>query len=97
MTAEIWAETESHLAWRSEVWTEAAEEETEYCRTKTADARAKKRSEGRGRREVDSERRRARERIRKRKRTAADWRVVKRWTGVRPLRRGSESEEIRVW
>lgn len=46
---------------------------------------------------MDSERRRARARRRKRKRTAADWREVKRWTGVRPLRRGSESEETRVW
>lgn len=41
--------------------------------------------------------RRERERMRKRKRTAADWREVKRWTGVLPLSRGSESEETRVW
>ncbi|KAJ6334127.1 hypothetical protein OIU78_011101 [Salix suchowensis] len=41
--------------------------------------------------------RRERERMRKRKRTAADCSEVKRCTGVLPLRRGSESEEIRVW
>ena len=85
------------MAWRSEVWTDAEEADDEDWRKNTAEARAKKRSEGRGRREVASEMRRERERMRKRKRTAADWREVKRCTGVLPLRRGSESEEIRVW
>ena len=45
---------------------------------------------------VHSERRSASVRSRKRKREAADWREVKRWTGVRPLRRGSASKEATV-
>lgn len=94
--AEMRAETESHSACRSEVWTEEEAEETEYWRKKMAEARAKKRSDGRGRRVVISERRRDKERRRKRKRTAADWREVKRWTGVRPLRRGSASKETSI-
>ncbi len=37
-----------------------------------------------------SERRRERERRMKRKSTAADWREVRRWTGVWPLMKGSD-------
>ena len=56
-----------------------------------AEARPKKRSGGKdGKRGVDSDRRRVRARM------AVDCREVKRWTGVQPLRRGSESEETRV-
>lgn len=77
--------------------TDAAEEETVYWRKKRPEATPKKRSVGRGRREVVSERRRERERRRKRRMTKADCREVKKWTGVRPLRRGSESVEIRAW
>ena len=96
MRAEIRAETESHLAWRSEIWTEAVEEETEFCKKKRAEARAKKRSGGKGRRaEAVSERRRERERRMKRKSTAADWREVRRWTGVWPLTRGSDWVEMK--
>lgn len=95
--AEMRAETESHSAWRSEVWTDEDAEETVYWRKKMADARAKKRSGGKGRRWVVSDRKMAMERTRKRKRTAADCREVKRWTGVRPLRSGSASEETRIW
>lgn len=92
------AEMESQRAWRSEVWTEALNEETEESRKKAAEARAKKRSEGRREKaEVVSERRREREMRRKRRETAADWREVKRWTGEWPLRRGSASEEEREW
>lgn len=95
--AEMRAETESHLACRSEVWTEAEEDETEYWRKKIPEVTAKKRSGGNGRRGVVSEMRRERERIRKRNTTAADWKEVNRWTGVEPRRSGSASNEIRVW
>lgn len=95
--AEMRAETESHLACRSEVWKDAEEEEAEKQRKKRAEEMAKKMSGGRGRREVESEMRRERERRRKQRRRAEDWREEKRWTGVRPLRRGSESKEINAW
>jgi hypothetical protein len=37
------------------------------------------------------------ERIKKRKRREADWREVRRWTGVEPLMRGSESVARMRW
>lgn len=95
--AEMRAETESHLACRSEVWKDAEEDEAEKHRKKRAEAMTKKISGGRGRREVESERRRERERRRKQRRRAEEWREVKRWTGVLPLRRGSESKEMNAW
>ena len=51
MRAEIQAEMVLQLAWRSELWTVAAVEETEYCKKKTVEPSAKKRSRRRGRRE----------------------------------------------
>ena len=98
MRAEIHAEMVLQLAWRSEVWKVAAVEETEYCKKKTAKLSAKKRLGRRGRREEgELERKRETERRRKRKRTAADWREVKRWTGVWPLTSGSDSADRRSW
>ena len=98
MRAEIRAEMVSQLAWRLEVWTVAAMEETEYCKKKTVEPSAKKRSGRRGRREEgESERKRETERRRKRKRTAVNWREVKRWTGVWPLTSGSDSADRRSW
>ena len=60
------------MAWRSDVWTDAAAVETEYWRKKSAEAKAKKRSEERGRSEVDSERRSETDRMKKRNKTAAE-------------------------
>jgi hypothetical protein len=37
------------------------------------------------------------EKIKKRKRREADWREVRRWTGVEPLMRGSESTARMRW
>ena len=97
MREKIRGEMVSQLAWRSEVWTVAAEE-TEYCKKKTVEPSAKKRSRRRGRREEgESKRKRKTERRRKRKRTATDWREVKRWTGVWPLTSGSDSADKRSW
>lgn len=77
MKAEILAETESHLASRSEIWTEAVAVETEYCKKKRTEARAKMRSVEKGTKKEVSVKRREMVRIRKRKRTAADWRETK--------------------
>ena len=97
MRATIRAEMVSQLAWRSEVWTVAAEE-TEYCKKKTVEPSAKKRSGRRGRREEgELKRKRETERRRKRKRTVADWREVKWWTGVWPLTSGLDSADKRSW
>ena len=42
MRSEIRAEMVLQLAWRSEVWTVAAVEETEYCKKKMAELSVKK-------------------------------------------------------
>ena len=98
MRAEIQAEMVLQLAWRSELWTVAAVEETEYCKKKTVEPSAKKRSRRRGRREEgELERKRETERRRKRKRTVADWREVKQWTGVWPLKSGLDLADKRSW
>lgn len=96
--AETRAEVESHLASRSDVWTAAELAETECWRKNAAAASAKNRSWGIERREgKNSETRRDTARSRKRKRTAADWKEVRRWTGVWPLMTGSDVAEETAW
>lgn len=85
-------ETESHLASRAEFWREEREVWREEWRRKRRERREKEKSGERGR-----GRRRKMERIRKRKRREADWREVRRWTGVAPLINGSESVARMRW